>query len=74
MLTSIGRNKRKNAVLARVLPAWLLIRLAALVHYFAGERELRLLRALVDPTKNSIDTGANKGIYTFFLGRISRHV
>lgn len=74
MLTSLIRNKRKNAVLTRLLPAGLLVRLAAVVHYWAGERELRLLRSLVDPAKSSVDIGANKGIYTYFLGRISRHV
>jgi FkbM family methyltransferase len=32
-----------------------------------GERELRLLPALVDPTRPCIDVGANNGLYTYAL-------
>ena len=39
-----------------------------------GERELRLLKYLVDPTRASIDVGANKGVYTYWLERFSRFV
>ena len=38
------------------------------------ETELRLLPVLVDPNRNSIDVGANRGTYTFFLARLSKQV
>lgn len=39
-----------------------------------GEAELRLLSFLADPARDSIDIGANKGVYTYWLARHSRHV
>lgn len=39
-----------------------------------GEVELRLLPFLVDPEKLSIDVGANKGLYTYYLAKLSRNV
>ena len=39
-----------------------------------GERELRILHLLVDSNKESIDVGANKGVYTYFLLKFSRRV
>lgn len=39
-----------------------------------GEAELRILPFLVDPTRQSIDAGANKGVYTYWLERLSQHV
>lgn len=52
------------------------------LHYWArarrqwrrGEGELRLLPVLMDPKRNSIDVGANKGVYTYWMARHSRHV
>ena len=40
----------------------------------SGEPELGLLPTLVDPGRNSVDVGANKGVYTYWLQRCSRHV
>ena len=40
----------------------------------SGEKELRLLRALVDPGRVTIDIGANKGVYSYWLSRMSRQV
>lgn len=40
----------------------------------ACEPELRLLPHLVDSRRTSVDVGANKGSYTYFLSRLSRHV
>ena len=40
----------------------------------AGERELHVLELLVRPGGMSIDVGANKGIYTYLLSRISDRV
>jgi FkbM family methyltransferase len=61
-------------LLRRLLPPQLTIRLIANTNYKSGEPELRLLKDLVDPQKNSIDVGANKGSYTYFLSRLSKHV
>lgn len=57
-----------------VIPAPLYWRLRAYRSLLRGEPELRLLRYLVDPAKTSVDAGANKGVYTYFLSRLSRHV
>jgi FkbM family methyltransferase len=37
-----------------------------------GEREIRLLRYLVDPMRAAIDIGAAEGVYAFFLQRLAR--
>jgi FkbM family methyltransferase len=58
----------------KALPPSAVIHLMAAMHYRSGEPELRILKSLVDPKKNSIDIGANKGIYTYFMARLSRHV
>jgi FkbM family methyltransferase len=39
-----------------------------------GEVELRMLPFLVDPHRNAVDIGANKGTYTCQLARLCRHV
>jgi FkbM family methyltransferase len=39
-----------------------------------GETELGLLPYLVDRKRNAVDVGANKGVYTYWLQRYSRHV
>jgi FkbM family methyltransferase len=51
-------------------------------HYRAGrelrrracEPELKLLPYLVDPRRCSVDIGANRGTYTYFLARLTPHV
>lgn len=61
-------------LLRRVLPPSLTIRLIATTNYRSGEPELKLLKDLVNPAKNSIDIGANKGVYTYFLAQLSPQV
>ena len=39
-----------------------------------GEAELRILPFLVDPARQAVDAGANKGVYTYWLERLSCHV
>jgi len=39
-----------------------------------GEPDLKMLHRVVDPKRASVDAGANRGIYTFWLQRFSRHV
>ena len=57
-----------------LIPAPVLWRYRAMKAWYGRERELRLLRYLVDPAKTSVDAGANKGVYTYFLARLCRHV
>ncbi len=38
-----------------------------------GERELGLLPYVLDRRRNSVDVSANKGVYTYWLQRYSRH-
>ncbi|BAZ40625.1 methyltransferase FkbM family protein [Calothrix sp. NIES-4101] len=57
-----------------ILPPSFVIHLIAMKNYRNGEPELRILKSLVDPNKNSLDIGANKGVYTYFLSRLSRQV
>jgi FkbM family methyltransferase len=63
----------KNLI-RRLLPPSLSIRLIATTNYKSGEPELKILKDIVDPNKNSIDIGANKGVYTYFLLQLSRQV
>lgn len=39
-----------------------------------GEKELRLLSTLVEPGRTTIDIGANKGVYSYALSKLSRDV
>lgn len=39
-----------------------------------GERELKILNQLIDPNRASIDVGANKGVYTYWLEKFSKKV
>ncbi len=57
-----------------LIPGPLYIRYRAAKEWRRGEREVRLLPHLVDPKRVSVDVGANKGVYTYFLARRSRHV
>lgn len=61
-------------MLREYLPARLFIRLQAFDHYYRGEPELRLLPNLCDRNRCSLDIGANVGIYTYFMRRLSRSV
>ena len=38
------------------------------------EPELHILPFLVDPNRVSVDAGANRGSYTYFLSRLTKHV
>ncbi len=60
--------------LKQLLPARCLVQGKALKEYWMGSPDIRLLKTLVDPARNSLDIGAAEGIYTYFLARLSRHV
>ena len=57
-----------------LVPPTLYYRMRAHRELRRGEAELRLLPSLLDPRRNSIDVGANKGVYTYWMQRHSRHV
>jgi FkbM family methyltransferase len=57
-----------------LVPPRLYIRYRAQKELLKGEREVKLLPFLVDPRRNAVDVGANKGTYTYFLARLARHV
>lgn len=60
-----------KSTLITILPTCWVTGLRAYWHWFFGDPELRLLQFFNDPTKCSIDVGANVGIYTFFLKKYS---
>jgi FkbM family methyltransferase len=57
-----------------LIPAPLYWRLRAWRERRRGEREIALLPFLADARRISIDAGANKGVYTYWLAKHSRHV
>lgn len=64
----------EEKIVNTVIPAPVLWRYRAMKGWYGRERELRLLRYLVDPAKTSVDAGANKGVYTYYLAKLCRHV
>jgi FkbM family methyltransferase len=64
----------KERVKHLLVPPRLYIRYIAYKEKMRGERELSLLPHLVERRKISIDIGANKGAYTYFLSKLSREV
>lgn len=57
-----------------ILPHSVIARIKAYKEFLKGEKELRFLKFLVNREKNSIDVGANMGVYTYYLSKYSRHV
>jgi len=64
----------EEKIVNTLIPAAVLWRYRAWKVWSRGEWELRLLRYLVDPARTSVDAGANKGVYTYFLSGLCRHV
>ncbi len=56
------------------VPPSIYIRRLAARQLRIGECEIRLLPFLTDRQKVSVDVGANKGVYTYFLARLTREV
>lgn len=69
-ITSRWGERIKHAL----VPDRLYIRYRAAKERRRGEAEARLLPFLVDPARNAIDAGANKGTYTYLMARTARHV
>lgn len=57
-----------------LLPPRLYMAWRAAKEWRRGEAEIRLLSFLVDATRNSVDVGANKGVYSHFLAKYSKQV
>ncbi|MFC1674165.1 FkbM family methyltransferase, partial [Pseudomonadota bacterium] len=57
-----------------LIPPSIYYMLRARREYRRGEAELRILPFLVDPKRIAVDAGANKGVYTYWLERLSKHV
>jgi FkbM family methyltransferase len=62
----------EERVVNALIPPRLYWRVRAWRGFWKGEAELRLLRRLIDPGRNAVDAGANKGVYTYFLARYAR--
>ncbi len=56
-----------------LLPLRLRTALRALLFYYRGEPEVRWLAMLVDRSRASIDVGANNGVYSWWMSRLSLH-
>ena len=57
-----------------LVPGPIYIRYRAMKELWRGEPEVRWLPALADRARNSLDVGAHKGVYSYFLARCSKHV
>ncbi len=64
----------EERLLGALLPPRLYCRIRAHRERRRGEAELALLPFLCDAGRASVDIGANKGVYTYWLQRHSRHV
>jgi FkbM family methyltransferase len=58
----------------RIMPIRLYTALRARRSLRRYEPELGVLPLLVDPQRTCVDAGANRGVYTYFLAKLARHV
>jgi FkbM family methyltransferase len=63
----------EERIVNALIPPRLYWRIRAWRGYWKGEAELKLLKHLIDPKRNTVDAGANKGVYTYFLARYAKH-
>ena len=70
---AIPSSTLEERIVNAVIPPRLYWRIRAWRGWWRGERELRLLKHLVDPARNAVDAGANKGVYSYFLARYAKH-
>ncbi len=57
-----------------IIPSKLYIRRLVLKEWIKGRKDIRILKYLINKEKNSIDVGAYKGVYTYFLAKYSKKV
>ena len=69
----IPSSTLEERIVNAVIPPFLYWRIRAWRGWIRGERELRLLKHLVDPRRNAVDAGANKGVYSYYLSRYAKH-
>lgn len=67
-------NEFRQDLKFRYVPFRGYYRLRAYKYMLWKNPEMGLLRFLTDPLKDSLDIGANLGLFTYFLSRYSRHV
>ena len=67
-------NEFRQDIKFRYVPFRGYYRLRAYKYMYRINPEMGLLRFLADPLKDSLDIGANLGLFTYFLSRYSRHV
>lgn len=67
-------NQLRLDIKFRYLPFRAYYRLRSLKYMYFKDPELRLLRFLVDPRRTSFDVGANLGLVTYLLARLSAEV
>jgi FkbM family methyltransferase len=63
-----------SRIVSKVAPPALTLSLFARKQLRRGEAELKLLPTLVDPKRPSVDAGANLGVYSYWLSRLSSKV
>lgn len=71
--SQIPSSTLEERIVNAAIPPRLYWRIRAWRGWWKGEAELRLLKLLVDPRRNAVDAGANKGVYSYFLARYARH-
>lgn len=67
-------NEFRQDVKYRYVPFRGYYKLRAYKYMLWKSPEMGLLRYLTDPRKDSLDVGANLGLFTYFLARYTRHV
>ena len=68
------QNKFKQNIKYKYLPFKLYHRIRCYKYANYRNPELNLIKSLVNKNKNSIDIGANLGLFTYFMSRASKHV
>ena len=57
-----------------IIPNKLYIRRLVLKEWIKGRTDIRFLKYLIDKNLNSLDVGAYKGVYTYFISKYSKKV
>ena len=68
------QNKLKQNIKYKYLPFKLYHRIRCYKYAKYRNPELKLIKSLVNKDRDSIDIGANLGLFTYFMSRASKHV
>lgn len=63
-----------NRILKKIISNKILYIYRSYRAFIYGEKELRVLKRLIDPKKDAIDVGANLGEYTYWMSKYANHV